>query len=198
MKKRISILTFLSPLVCLCVPGASKSDNQILAIIKPDYFIGQYAGNIGFFSGGLGYDLFNGRLSGNLMIGYVPEEIANTSIVTISQKNIFRFRNFKPQLIHQFYPTTGFSVNMETGNNSFIVLPDRYPDGYYGTNAFTFSFFVGLNYQLEVQKSILFKQIEYYAEIGTLATYVYYAFKQRDYFNPDIWSLAIGMKLKLR
>jgi hypothetical protein len=86
---------------------------------------------------------------------------------------------------------------METGKNSFIRVPEKYADGYYKTKAFTFSFFGGIALEGNINPSSIFNQIDYYVEVGTLATYLYYSFINKDYFNPNIWSLAIGIKANL-
>lgn len=164
--------------------------------LKPDHIKMQFAGNIGFISAGIGYETFGGKLHSDILIGYLPEFIGNTTVVTFSQKNTFNFRNFNYRPINKFNITVGASINVESGRNSFIKLPEYYPDGYYSTNAITFGLFAGLKYQGKYEPSSKIKQLEYYAEIGTLATYLYYSFYNEDYFEDDIYSLALGVNLK--
>lgn len=176
---------------------AQKEGHNFSSPFLPDHITGQFAGNIGFLSVGFGYESFLGRLSSDLIVGYVPLFIGDATIITIAQKNTFKGRNFRFHKMKSFYPTVGFSVNIETGNNSFLQLPSRYPEGYYGTNAIKVGLFTGLSYKGKVNATSAFKQITYYAEVGTLASYIYYNFMQEDYFNTDIFSLALGLKIKI-
>lgn len=164
--------------------------------LLPDHAKIQFAGNIGFLSAGIGYDTFGGKLNSDLLIGYLPEYIGQTTVLTISQKNTFNFRNFSFQPINRLNVIAGFSVNVESGRNSFLKLPEYYPDGYYSTNSVTIGVFTGLKYKGKYNSDSRIKNIEYYAEIGTLATYLYYTFYNEDYFNTDIYSLALGINLK--
>jgi hypothetical protein len=164
---------------------------------RPDHFKSQFAGNIGVLSVGFGYNTFGGKISSDLMVGYAPKFITNAEIVTIAQKNTFRGHNLRINKLHRFYPIAGFSINIETGRNSFLKLPSRYPEGYYSTNAITYCVFTGLTYQGKYNNKAFIKQLEYYCEVGTLATYIYYNIMRKEYLNPDILSLALGINIKL-
>lgn len=178
--------------------SANKKDTQNhRSPFLPDHYTAQFAGNIGVLSAGFGYQTASGRLSSDLMIGYVPHFIGNATIITISQKNTIKLRNFRPSFIQRCYPSLGLSINIETGNNSFISLPSNYPEGYYSTNAVKFGLFTGLNYQGKVQANKWYKQFEYYAELGTLGSYIYYNIMSKDYLNLDIFSLALGVKIRM-
>ncbi|MBI9068435.1 MAG: hypothetical protein JEZ09_14160, partial [Salinivirgaceae bacterium] len=163
----------------------------------PDQFKVQFAGNVGVVSAGFGYNTFGGKMTSMLMLGYAPKFISNADIVTVIQKNTFRGRNFKISKLQRIYPIAGFSINIETGRNSFLTLPDDYPEGYYGTNAITYAIFTGLTFQGKINHKTFVKQLEYYCEIGTLGTYVYYNIMRKEYLNPDILSLALGVNIKL-
>lgn len=165
--------------------------------LMPNQIKSQVAGNIGVVSAGFGKEFLNGKLNSSLMVGYVPKFIGKTEIITFSQKNTFRGRNFRIKKLDRIYPTAGFSINMESGNNSFLTLPDKYPNGYYSTNAITFGLFTGLTYTSKTFNNSWIKDIEYFAEVGTLAMYVYYTMESNKYFNPDIFSLAIGVNVNL-
>lgn len=195
MKK---VVLFLSLYAGFLLIGVSKAKGQYHEFpLMPNRVKTQVAGNIGVVSAGFGKEFLNGRLNSSLIIGYVPKFVGKTEIVTFSQKNTFRGRNFETVALKQFYPTVGFSINMESGNNSFLILPDRYPKGYYSTNAITFGLFSGIVYQGKVWEGSKIERLEYFAEVGTLAMYVYYSMESKKYFNPDIFSLAIGVNINL-
>lgn len=185
-------------ILCLGILSSNKGFGQRNEFpLMPNQLKTQFAGNIGVVSAGFGKEFLNGRLNSSLIVGYVPEIIGNTEIITFSQKNTFRGHNFRNSKLNQFYPTVGFSINIESGNNSFLTLPDHYPNDYYSTNALTFGLFTGLTYQGKVRDDSWLERIEYFAEVGTLGMYVYYAIESNKYINPDIFSLAIGVNFNL-
>lgn len=197
MKNKIIILSLYILSSSLSVFALNFSSASSKGSLYPDQFKAQFAGNIGVVSAGFGYQTFGGKIMSDLMVGYAPKFITNAEIVTIVQKNTFQGRNFKKNKLQRIYPIAGFSINIETGRNSFLKLPDRYPEGYYGTNAITYSIFSGLTYQGKVNNKAFVRQLEYYCEVGTLATYVYYNYMRKEYLNPDILSLALGVNIKL-
>ena len=162
----------------------------------PDYAKLQFAGNIGFFSIGIGYTFFNGLLASDLLYGYVPEFIANTKIHTITKKNTFSFlnKNIKNYILS---PITGFTISYETGNNSFLLLPDRYPEGYYFTNAFHSTFFLGGKIHKNFDPKSKIKGIDFYIELGTVDLYLYYFFLSKELKIYDIFSLALGVNIHI-
>jgi hypothetical protein len=124
-----------------------------------DYAKVQFAGNIGFFSVGFGYQFLNNQLYSELLYDYVPASISKAEkIHTITIKNAFPIFTKKINKI-TLSPITGFTVSYETGNNSFLKLPDKYPKGYYSTNAFHTTLFIGA----EIHKDII---INYSPMIG--------------------------------
>jgi len=195
MKHIISLIIMVS--ISLAVIAFNGGDNfGHRSELLPDEVKLQFAGNIGFLAAGIGYETFGGKLNSDLLIGYLPEYIGKAEVLTIAQKNTFNFRNFKYKPIRRLNVIAGFSINVESGKNAFLRLPDYYPGGYYSTNAITFGLFTGLKYNGKYSSNSKIKQIEYFAEVGTLATYVYYAIYNEDYFEEDIYSLALGMNLK--
>lgn len=176
----------------------ASGKSMLQSDLRPDHFRGQFAGNIGFLSLGAGYSWLNNHVASDLLVGYVPEQVGGTKILKLVQKNTVQFNIAEKGFFSKVKPLTGFSVNFETGRNSYVTPPDKYPAGYYGTNAFTFSFFTGVAYEVPFAKENVFSKVHYYAEVGTLATYLYYDFKRREYLNPEIWSLALGLKFTLK
>jgi len=161
---------------------------------RPDYATIQFAGNIGFISLGIGYQFFNNRINSEILYGFVPASISKTeNINTITFKNTFPITNKKHKTITTTL-ITGFAVSYETGNNSFVKLPDKYPDDYYRTNAFHSTFFIGAKAHKDFTDTIIIKGIDFYSEIGTVDTYLWYAMSQK--INPTkIFSLSVGVNL---
>lgn len=161
----------------------------------PDYAKVQFAGNIGFFSLGIGYKFFNNHLYSELLYGYVPVSISKAEqIHTITIKNTFPFFTKKFNTI-AVSPITGFTASFETGNNSFLILPDKYPQGYYSTNAFHFTFFIGAKVHKNFTNQKIIKGADFYFELGTVDTYFWYSIISKEVKINKIFSSAIGINL---
>ena len=161
----------------------------------PDYVKTQFAGNIGFLSVGFGYKFLNNHLYSELLYGYVPVSISKAGkIHTITIKNTFSVFTKK---VNKFAlsPITGFTASFETGNNSFLKLPDKYPEGYYGTNAFHFTLFIGALVHKDFTNSKIINGIDLYFELGTVDTYLWYAIISKEVKVNKIFSSAIGVNL---
>lgn len=165
---------------------------------RPSFVTVQHAGNIGYFSTGVGYKFFNDFLSTSLLYGYVPKSISETkSIHTIAIKNSIpvvtqNWGNYSAWIY------TGFSLNYETGNNSWLKFPDKIPNGYYFTNAFHLTFFGGLNLHKKLNESKRFDGIDLYVESGTIETYLKYAIESEEVKLHDVFSLAFGINIHLK
>ncbi|MCK4464771.1 MAG: hypothetical protein KAU83_03585 [Bacteroidales bacterium] len=158
----------------------------------PDYAKLQFAGNIGFLSFGIGYELFKKHLQSDIFYGYVPNFIGGATIHTISQKNTFVLYEYERNR-YIISPTAGFSTNFETGNNSFLLLPDKYPKGYYLTNAIHFTLFIGGKIHWAPKKQSKIKGLDFYVELGTVGTYLWYKILSKEIKMKDISSLALGI-----
>lgn len=164
----------------------------------PDYVKMQFAGNIGFFSVGVGYQFLNNHLYSELLYGYVPASISKAKqIHTITIKNTFpivtkKFNTFA------LSPITGFTISFETGNNSFLILPDKYPKNYYSTNAFHLTFFIGASVHKDFINSKIIQEADLHFELGAVDTYLWYAITSKEVKVNKIVSSAIGINLYLR
>lgn len=195
MYRLLTLISLLVISIGIQAGGFNRTMNQRSPLL-PDHAKVQFAGNIGLLAAGFGYESFGGRLHSDLLVGYLPEIVGKATVITIAQKNTFNFRNFGYKPIRRFNITAGFSVNVESGKNSFVKLPEFYPDGYYSTNAIMFGLFTGIKYAGNYNPKSTIKQIEYFAEVGTMATYLYYVIYNEDYFEDDIYSLALGINMK--
>lgn len=161
----------------------------------PDYAKVQFAGNIGFVSAGFGYLFFNNNLCSELIYGYVPKTISKSKpIHTISVKNTFSILNQKFNTVI-LSPVAGFAASLETGSKSFINLPDKYPKGYYKTNAFHFTFFIGAKMHKDFINSPFIKGIDLYFESGTVDYYLWHLILSREIKINQIVSSSIGINL---
>jgi len=158
----------------------------------PDYLKMQFAGNIGFVSFGTGYSWWKEKAQSDIIYGYVPEYRGNARIHTFTQKNSFRLINFnKPA--YEFSMFTGFSVSFEPGQNSYVKIPNKYPDGYYSPNCIYACLFVGSKLTFDIGEKYYFDFIETYFEINTLADYVFYNLIAGEDRSSKIFSFALGL-----
>ena len=162
---------------------------------KPDYFKVQYAGNIGFMSLGLGYDWWREIAQSDLLYGYVPENHGNATIHTFTVKNTFRLYRFNILNKYNLSPTLGFSLSLEPGENSYMSIPERYPDGYYSPNSFYACLNAGIKSNLKFKDERYFSAMDLYFEVNTLADYAYYNIVAQEDRSNQIFSMALGVNM---
>tara|TARA_R110001592_G_scaffold21103_3_gene85539 strand:- start:471 stop:1067 length:597 start_codon:yes stop_codon:yes gene_type:complete len=160
----------------------------------PDYVKVQFAGNIGLASVGAGYQLFNKVLYTELLYGFVPESVSKSDeIHLITIKNTFPV--FRKELGKNFTisPIAGFATTYEIGTNSFTTLPNIYPEGYYVPNAFHFTLFGGAMVHKDFKDSKMIKGADFYFEVGTVETYLWYVITSKEVSTSDVFSTSIGV-----
>jgi hypothetical protein len=174
--------------------GQEPSLDKHKAWYVPDYVKTQFAGNIGVISVGAGYQLFNKVLYSELLYGYVPESVSKADkIHLITIKNtfpIFRKRISKNVTIT---PIAGFTSTIDIGTTTFTTLPSKYPEGYYVPTAFHFTLFGGAMLHKDFTKSKTIKGLDFYVELGTVESYLWYAITSKEVSVSDIFSTAIGI-----
>ncbi|NPD46309.1 MULTISPECIES: hypothetical protein [unclassified Lentimicrobium] len=191
MKKIIFILmSFL--LLTTDLWSQNKAESQEHHWIIPDYAKVQFAGNIGYFSGGFAYQLFKKKLQTEFIYGYVPKKFAHTEIHTLNLKNTFPLLR-KQYLGLEFTPYLGFTFSYETGRNSFVELPCQYPSGYYSPNAFHLCFLAGVSAKKNLNPKYFIKGIECYAEVVSVDSFFWYKLNSRQIKLYQVVSLALGV-----
>ena len=162
---------------------------------KPDYIKFQYAGNIGFLSIGAGYEWWKEVVQTDILYGYVPHYKGNVTVHTFTIKNTFRLYQFEIFNKYNLSPIVGFSLSLEPGENSYLHVPDKYPNGYYSTNSFYACLNAGLKSNFSFKEERYFSRIDFYCEVNTIADYVYYNLKAQEDWEDDILSLALGFNV---
>lgn len=186
--------------MCLCLLFSAMGDLSAQEAYKrkwyaPGYYKIQYAGNIGFMSIGLGYSWWRERVQSTFIYGYVPETEGNATIHTFTIKNDFRVYQFLIADKHYLQPTLGFSLSLEPGENSYLRVPDRYPEGYYSSNSFYACINAGLKTNFKFKEERYFSSIDIYVEMNTLADYIYYNIIAQEDRSNNIGSLALGVNV---
>lgn len=180
---------------CILLPpffifGQTK---KTMSRILPHHAKLQFAGSIGFLSGGFGYESGNRKLQYDFLYGYVPEQVGGVSIHSVTGKLtwIIFSKELKNKL--RIDPlTTGFLINYTFGKDYFLFTTPNYSSLYYGfPTAAHIGIFIG--------GSITKNKLGLYYEIGThvkdLTSYVVNT-KTLDFV--DILSIGIGTRIALR
>ncbi|WP_316821822.1 hypothetical protein [Pedobacter gandavensis] len=195
--KRASILVlFLSVF-------SGKAFAQKLNFLVPDNAIVQFAGSIGYFSVGAGYDLFKnkkGILDFNY--GYVPASKGG-ELHVFTTKFAYKVYELKLKDWGKFYPfNPGFFISytshpklsMRFNENLF---PDNY---YYWSEAFRPHISIGNELEIntkKIWKDSGLKAISLYSEINTNDYYlVNYIQNTSALTLADIFQLGIGLRVK--
>jgi len=165
----------------------------------PDYIKTQFAGNIGFFSIGTGYQFFEGKLQTDIFYGYVREKYSGIDIHHITQKNTYNPLRYDFSDEYILSPLLlGLHFSYKVGNNNYgtwLFLPDRYPDNYYFSTSFHGLLSVGAKVHKKHVFSDKIKGMDLYYEISTVDFYLRNFIKESYIKFTDIWSLAIGITL---
>ncbi len=192
MIKHIYILLFLL-IISPNIFSQEGIDSIKTNILTPDYVITQFAGNIGFLSAGIGYDLFNKVMKAELIYGFVPLKYSSNEIHTISLKTVFPL--FRKQIYgFEISPYLGMTTSLELGDNSLLILPDYYPKGYYGTNAFHFTFLGGINFHTKLSHTQHIHSIDLYCEALTVDNSLWYFISSPEVKIKQVFSIDVGTR----
>jgi len=158
---------FLLPLVLFFFTQSQAQESNLekdKSWYVPDYVKVQFAGNIGVFSVGAGYQLFNDVLYSELLYGYVPGSVSKSDAIhLVTIKNTFPIYRKEIGKNLTITPIAGITASYEIGTNSFTTLPSKYPKGYYVPNAFHFTLFGGAMVHKDFVDSKLIKGMDFYA-----------------------------------
>ncbi|TXD47130.1 hypothetical protein [Polaribacter sp. IC073] len=164
----------------------------------PDYVKAQFAGNIGVISVGAGYQLFNKVLYTELLYGFVPKSVSEADeIHLITIKNTFPIYRKKIGENLTLTPIAGFATTLDIGTTTFTSLPNRFPDGYYIPNAFHFTLYGGAMLHKDFVNSKALKGADFYFEVGTVESYLWYAITSSEVKFKDVFSLSVGVNVYL-
>lgn len=166
--------------------------------VLPDHLTAQVAGNVGFVALGGGHELANGRVLGDLLVGWVPESVGGTDIFQLSAKVtwspwVLRFGDgWKLRPV-----TTGLQMTYLLGGKYFVVQPGRYPKGYYQVPT---ALHPGLTAgsSLTVPKRYFDVPVSLYAEVVALGQMLRVWAANPETIGPeDVFSFAMGARFRI-
>lgn len=162
----------------------------------PDHVKTQFAGNMGVLSLGLGYSFFNGKLESDMFYGYVGTGQSDHSIQHLTQKNTFYPYSLPVNDVLVWKPVSfGLSFLYKVGDTNretWLFLPERYPNSYYFATAFHALVTVGTS--MTYKGPGILRNTGMYLEAGTTALYIRNWLSEDFVKLSDIVSLGIGIK----
>ncbi|TDQ11878.1 hypothetical protein [Pedobacter metabolipauper] len=176
---------------------------QAQRFLIPDEAIMQYAGSIGYFSVGGGYELFKNK-RGNLDInyGYVPESKGGELHIVTAK---FAYRPFVIKIsdwakIYPFNPGVFVTYTFHK-DLSFNFPSETYPKGYYyWSEAIRPHLSISNEFQFvgeEVLKKTGLKAVSIYSEFNTNDFYLVNYFQNSTALKiTDIFKVGIGLRVK--
>ncbi len=165
----------------------------------PAYGKIQYAGNMGMFSFGTGWQYGkNKQWETDILIGFIPRHQSKNVKMTFTLK-----QNFTPWKVwenNRFYfepLTCGIYFNSVLSDEFWSNAPDKYPNGYYwfSTKVRT-NIFIGerLTFKIPSEKRKFARSITLFYEISTHDFAIIQAVKNSRLTPQDYLTLSLGVK----
>ncbi|HYG02132.1 MAG TPA: hypothetical protein VD927_06770 [Chryseosolibacter sp.] len=163
--------------------------------LRPQLFVPiQFAGNIGWFSTGIGYSAKRDLYQLSFVYGYVPEQVAGIDIHTVTARNIFHLYRLPLNEQSVLIPYAAAGVSLEVGGRSFFTLPDNMSPGYYGfPKSLHLIPAIGCKLRRATPRRSNLKGVELFAEVTTVDVYIWYKTISREVRMPDILSASAGI-----
>lgn len=194
MKTKVILFAIFFP---VCILAQNNSEDKRNWII-PTFVNFQYAGGVGQYIIGGGYDLNKSKnLRMLIQYGFVPKKRSKKNLhITCLRFNYLPF-DFKLYKDFRFKPTIGLGIShiFPDGPGTFIRLPSHYPEGYYAPNAFRLHFNLGGVYEYHFQKEFFIENLEFYIETTTNDLYLKYFYKYEPIKIVHIFSMAFGINI---
>jgi len=151
---------------------------------------GQFAGMQGIGSGGLLWNLPDGRLQLGALYGHSPAKLGANAFhgaaLRVSSAWFPVHKAVKGRWTMS--PTLSITTLFELGGTAWFRLPPEFPDGYYGPNAIHALLAIGGRAgQVDKDGGWIFTM-----ETVALDTYLWYSFIMREVPFHSAWSLALG------
>lgn len=165
----------------------------------PKYFKTQFAGGMGMFSFGTGWEYGkNDQWETDLLFGFIPKHSSKHARATMTLKQNFTPWNLPIKNGFSFQPlSTGIYLNTVFGGEFWSKNPDKYPKGYYWfSTRFRIHAFIGqrFRYNIPERHRHFCSSITAFYELSTCDLYVIQAVRN-SYLRPgDYLRLSFGLK----
>ena len=186
------ILLFMAVL-----PQQANSQNKGL---KPDFYVAQYAGSIGYLSAGTGYDIFKSKGKFSLHFGSVPKSQGGP--LNILAAKLF----FEPKVVPvwsnmEINPfDVGIMLSYHFGENFKTNVPNYFSDNnyYWWNTSLRAHLAIESSFTVRLGKGSFVKGFTGYAEINTNDLYLISFIKNTHALKiQDIIKIGIGSRIFL-
>jgi hypothetical protein len=163
----------------------------------PDHYKVQFAGNIGFLSGGPGYISKNKALETDFMFGFMPAKFGGDALVSITGKMTYVLWRIPLKNTYYIAPiSVGFYMNYTFGPQFDTRWPSYYPKGYYWwATTFRPGLYLGGKVGREVNFRNQKRDLELYYEAGTYDLMLISYIQNTGFIRfKDIISFSVGMR----
>ena len=168
----------------------------------PDIFVFQYAGGIGTYNLGVGWDYGkHDRWETHFIIGFIPSRYNLNHYWTTTLRECYvPWRVDVNEYVRTQPLVVQFSINSILHGDFWASEPDRYPHGYYSFSS-RVRFHLGLGqrftYKIPHEKRYLSREVSLYYEVSTCDLYVRQKIKNRSIPLRDIVILSVGAIWKI-
>ncbi len=178
LPKKLSISLLL---ILALFTSSAYAQRSFLQRIKPDHVNLQYAGSIGYFSGGIGYNFFKEKTALSFHYGYVPKNKGGWMSIFTAK---FEYKPFAITIkdkiiIHPINPV--FFPSYTSGDNfDYQFKTSQYREGYYfWSSALRLHLGAGTEVKILNNKNAAFKSVSLYTEANTNDLYAISWFENR-------------------
>ncbi|MGM9714300.1 MAG: hypothetical protein ACI3Y5_09360 [Prevotella sp.] len=167
--------------------------------IVPNLSIFQYAGGIGMFSIGTGWDYGRrNQWETYLMLGYTPRHNTPDEYYTLSLKETYTpwaIPLWKNAQVSPLFVT--LTVSTLLNGEFWVKNPSRYPSGYYSFSS-KIRTHIGLGQKIRFsnlqRRSHWFKDVALYYEVSSCDMYIFQKIRNKSIPLGDIICLAVGIQ----
>lgn len=189
------------------MPQYSKYDKRIHRFrqnwnkLIPTHNVIQYAGNMGMFSLGTGWDYGKrDQWETNLLFGFIPKHDSDRTKMTMTLKQSYIPWSLELQDKFSVEPLScGIYFNTVFGHEFWVNEPSRYPEGYYGfSSKIRTHIFLGqrLTYNIDKERRFMAKSISLFYELSTCDLLIISRVTNTYLKARDYLSLSFGIKLQ--
>ncbi len=166
----------------------------------PRYTKVQFAGSMGMFSFGTGWNYYRNHWETDVLFGFIPGYSDDNTKFTLTFKQNYFPWNIRLNDRFSFEPfACGAYFNILLDRDYWGKQPDKYPDGYYWfSTRFRIHIFAGERITLNLNNDKGWhKSISFFYELSTCDMYLINKIGNHSLKPKDYLSLSFGLKLQI-
>lgn len=187
-----SLFTVLGLIVGIVLFGQEKNG------LQPDFVVAQYAGSIGYFSFGTGYDIFKNRGRISVHFGNVPREYGGVLNIA-SGKFLYSFSSIPLSNRLTFKPIdAGIILSYHFGDNFKLNVPNYFKtDNYYWWHtAMRLHLATESSVSLHFSRESIFRSLTGYLEMNSNDLYIVSFINNTSSLKPhQLIKVGVGLRL---